>query len=220
MRAGIRRKLLRATLVAVALSALAVAAVLGTNAWVAHATEGHAYSSAVEVPTRSVAIVPGSRVFNGKPTIHLRRRLETALMLYQGGRVKKILVSGQNTTDAPEAAAMSAWLRERGVDSADILVDTGGSRTRETMNRAAGIFDVTDAVICTQDVNAARSVYLAEAAGIDAVAVGVPSRLGQSSRYMRNEALKTALAFFESLLRAGPSVLVAAREHPAALAAR
>src|SRR5213592_4736691 len=97
MQSGPRRKLLRATLVAGTLSALAVTAVLGTNAWVAHAASGRAYSSVDAVPSRSVAIVPGARVVNGKPFVHLRGRLETALMLYQGGRVKKILVSGDDT---------------------------------------------------------------------------------------------------------------------------
>ena len=82
-------------------------------------------------------------------------------MLYQGGRVKKILVSGNETAEAPEVTAMTAWLLERGVAAKDILTDTGGSRTRETMNRAADVFDVHDAVICTQDVNVDRSVYLA-----------------------------------------------------------
>jgi SanA protein len=220
MRAGLRRKLLRATLVAGTLSALALGAVLGTNAWVAHASSGRAFASAALVPPRSVAIVPGTRVIDGKPAINLRRRLETALMLYQGGRVKKILVSGNDSKESSETKVMNTWLRDRGVDPADILIDTGGARTRETMNRAAGVFDISDAVICTQDVNAARSVYLAEAAGIDAVAVGVPTKLGQSARYMRNEALKTTLAFLESILRDGPAPLIAQRAQAAELAAR
>ena len=220
MGAATRRKLLRATLVAGGLSALALAVVLGANAWVAHASNGRAYASVDEVPSRSVAIVPGSRVVAGKPLSQLRGRFETALMLYRGGRVKKILVSGNETTVAPETTTMSAWLRERGVDPADILVDAGGSRTRETMNRAADVFDITDAVICTQDVNASRSIYLAERAGIDAVAVAVPSGLASNADYTRNEALKTALAFFESLVRTDPKPAAADRARPAAIAVR
>jgi SanA protein len=205
MRTSAGRTLLRATTIAVAVSVLAIGAVVGPNAWVARATRGRVFASPESAPSHSVAIVPGARVTNGKPFLHLQGRLETALMLYQGGRVKKILVSGSDAGDASEATVMSAWLRERGVDPADILVDAGGARTRETMNRAAGIFDVRDAIICTQDVNAARSLYLAEAAGIDAIAVGVPSTLGLSTQYMRTEALKTTLAFFESYLRDGPT---------------
>jgi vancomycin permeability regulator SanA len=194
--------------------------VFGANAWVQHTTGGRAYDSVDAVPSRSVAIVPGARVVNGQPFNHLRGRLETALMLYRGGRVKKILVSGNDTAAAPEASVMTTWLRERGVDAADIIVDAAGSRTRETMNRAAGVFDVTDAVICTQDVNTARSVYLAEAAGIDAVAVSVPSNLGRSATYMRAELLKTALAFFESLVRESPPQVAADRNDRAAVVLR
>jgi len=190
---------MRAGVIAGVLLAVGLAGVAGSNAWVAHAANGRLYGSVASAPSRSVAIVPGARVVNGQPYDHLRGRLQTALMLYRGGRVKKILVSGNETPDAPEASAMTSWLREHGVATADILVDTGGSRTRETMKRAADVFDITDAVICTQDVNTSRSVYLAEQAGIDAVAVSVPSNLGRSAKYVRNEVLKTALAFFESL---------------------
>ena len=209
MRAVAGPKFLRGLGIAGGLVAVAFAGMLGSNAWVAHATAGRAYASATEAPSRNVAIVPGARVDNGKPAVHLEARLKTALMLYQGGRVKKILVSGTETTAAPETSVMSRWLRERGVDPADIMVDAGGSRTRETMDRAADVFDVRDAVVCTQDVNAARSVYLAQAAGIDAVAVAAPSTLGRSARYMRTEALKTTIAFFESILHRGSEAATA-----------
>ena len=222
MQAALRRKLVRAGGIAGALVLLAGAGLVGSNAWVQHAANGRTYDSVEAVPARSVAIVPGARVVGGKPFDHLRGRLETALMLYRGGRVKKILVSGNDTAASPEASVMSAWLRERGVAAADILVDTGGSRTRDTMDRAADVFDITDAVICTQDVNTSRSVFLAERAGIDAVAVSVPSTLWESARYMRMEALKTALAFFESYVHRRTNVSGAdlGPAHRAAIAAR
>lgn len=203
-----------------ALVLLAGAGLFGSNAWVQHAANGRVYASAASAPARSVAIVPGARVVGNQPFDHLRGRLETALMLYRGGRVKKILVSGNDTAASPEASVMSAWLRERGVATADILVDTGGSRTRDTMNRAADVFDITDAVICTQDVGASRSVFLAGQAGIDAVAVSVPSTLWESARYMRIEALKTALAFFESYLRGRSRSPIDQQAQRTAMAAR
>jgi vancomycin permeability regulator SanA len=88
------------------------------------------------------------------------------------------------------------------------------------MNRAAGVFDIHDAVICTQDAYTARSVYLAEQAGIDAVAVSIPSKLGQSARSVQQEALKTMLAFVESLFRAGPPARATAGTKHAAFAER
>jgi SanA protein len=210
----------RTVAIAGALVGLGIAGVAGTNAWVGRTTASRSYGSVAEVPSRSVAIVPGARVHNGKPFVHLEARLKTALMLYQGDRVKKILVSGRETAESPEVTAMTNWLLERGVARQDILADDRGARTRDTMDRAAEVFDVRDAVICTQDVNTARSVYLAQAAGIDAVAVGAPSNLGRSGRYMRSEALKTTLAFFESIVHHASEVVATERARRTTIAAR
>jgi SanA protein len=197
-----------------ALLLLGFAGIAGANAWVARAAEGRAYASIASVPARSVAIVPGARVVNGKPFVHLQARLQMALSLYQAGRVKAILVSGNETAASAEVTAMTDWLLERGVAPKDIIADAGGSRTRETMKRAAEVFDVHDAVVCTEDVNVERSVYLARQAGIDALAVTAPSSLAQSARYARMEALKTALAFFESRLRNGLNALIGRASSP------
>jgi len=205
---------------AAALLVVGLAAIAGSNAWVAHAANGRAFATVESVPARSVAIVPGARVHNGKPFVHLQARLQMALSLYQAGRVKAILVSGNETAESAEVTAMTNWLLERGVDRKDILADSGGSRTRETMNRAAEVFDVHDAVVCTQDVNVERSVYLAKQAGIDAVAVAAPSNLAQSGAYVRSEALKTTLAVFESLFNAGPPAPPAERSASVGFAAR
>jgi vancomycin permeability regulator SanA len=201
MRPALRRYLVWAGGAAAGLFVLAFAGIAGSNAWVAHAANGRSYDSVASVPARSIAIVPGARVYDGKPFVHLEARLQMALSLYQAGRVKAILVSGNESAESAEVKAMTTWLLERGVEPRDILADGGGSRTRETMNRAAEIFDVHDAVVCTQDVNVARSVYLAQQAGIDAIAVAAPSTLARSAGYMRNETLKTTLAVIESLLR-------------------
>ena len=118
--------------------------------------------------------------------------------------MKAILVSGQETAEAPEATVMRAWLRARDVPAADVWSDGGGTRTRETMNRAAAFYGVTDAVVCTQTVNMARSIYLARQAGIDAVGLALPTTLGRSTRYLATESLKTTLAFAESSFSARP----------------
>src|SRR5262245_34973475 len=146
-------RLWRTTWISAALAAVALAALTGTNAWIDRAARGRVFGSTAAVPPRSVAIVPGARVQNGKPAVHLEGRLQVALSLYQTGRVKAILVSGNQTDESPEIAAMTAWLRARGVAEKDILADDLGARTRDTMDRAAGVYDVHDAVICTQDVN-------------------------------------------------------------------
>jgi vancomycin permeability regulator SanA len=178
---------------------------LGPNLWIARRAQPYAYSSADAVPARAFAIVPGSRVSHDKPLPILRARLEAALELYRAGRVKAILVSGQESAAAPEATVMRAWLRGHDVPAADVWSDGGGTRTRETMNRAAAFYGVRDAIVCTQTVNVARSIYLARQAGIDAVGLALPTTLGNSTRYLATESLKTTLAFAESQLQTRPT---------------
>ena len=177
---------------------------VGPNLWVVWRARPYVFARAAAVPARTFAIVPGSRVLHNRPLPILGERLEAALDLYRAGRVKAILVSGQDTAEAPEATVMRAWLRARDVPAADVWSDGGGTRTRETMNRAVAFYGVADAVVCTQTVNMARSLYLAQKAGIDAVGLALPSALDRSARYMATESLKTTLAFAESNLRAGP----------------
>jgi vancomycin permeability regulator SanA len=173
------------------------------------------------VPARSVAIVPGSPVAHGKPVPQLRARLETALALYRTGRVKAILVSGNDSLASPEVGVMYAFLLAHGVPEHDLWTDQGGSRTRETMRRAAGIYGVTDAIICTQELFMARSLYLARAAGIDAVGVVATDATVSSPRRSGREALKAVLAFVESQVREGPEALAGERaERTATVAAR
>jgi vancomycin permeability regulator SanA len=79
------------------------------------------------------------------------------------------------------------------------------------MLRASASFAVTDAVICTQAAYVDRAVYLARAAGIDAVGVALPSPVSSSARMRAIEALKTTLAVVETFARpAAPSVTTVA----------
>jgi vancomycin permeability regulator SanA len=184
---------------------LAFGGLVGPNAWVARAARGHAYRSLSSLPARSVAIVPGAAVHRGQPLASLNDRLEAALVLYREGRVKSILVSGKNDATSPEVSVMRAWLAARGVAPADVWSDEAGSRTRETMLNAASRFNVSDAIICTQERYLPRALFLARHAGINAVGVALQTPLPRSSRAVGTEALKTTLAFLESYLRQGPA---------------
>jgi vancomycin permeability regulator SanA len=179
---------------------------VGTNFWVRSEIGDRAYTSTDAVPARTVAIVPGAALRDGRAAGTLTRRLETALQLYRTGRVRAILVSGNDSVASPEVSAMHRWLQERGVPEGAILSDARGFRTRDTMMNAAGEFDVRNAVICTQAPYVSRSLFLARHAGIDAIAVGLPSPVSRSARGIGLESVKTTLAFLESYLRREPSL--------------
>jgi vancomycin permeability regulator SanA len=173
-----------------------VALIVATNWYVIDRAASLARTFA-NLRTSDVALVPGCYANRLRPGAVLEARLTAALELYQDGRVRKILVTG----DGPkETAAMSHWLVTRGTPAADILVDDYGTRTIESARRAAEIFSVRSAVICTQKLDLARTLFLAQHAGIDAAGVEAARDLGGSWRWQAKEALKRTLAFGEVMI--------------------
>ena len=82
-------------------------------------------------PNREVAIVFGAGLwFDGSPTPVLRDRIETAAELYISGKVKKLLMSGDNRfQNYNEPGAMQAYAIELGVPEEDIVLDYAGQPT-------------------------------------------------------------------------------------------
>ena len=171
------------TVWACALSALGVGGVgagaAGINAWMKSAAEGAMYDDAGDVPERDVAIVLGARVMpSGNPSHALADRLAAALDLWKAGKVRVILVTGDHAApEYNEVATMFEWLTQRGVPRDRIFVDHAGLRTHDSMQRAVRVFEVESAVVCTQRFHLARSIYLARAAGIDAVGLVADRRV-------------------------------------------
>lgn len=162
-----------------------VGSLLATNWWVRRQAGPHLFDEAAEVPQHTVAIVPGARVHrDGRPYPVLVDRLEAARRLYETGQVRRILVSGDHAHKGyDEPNGMRRWLLARGVSSEDVFMDHAGLRTLDTMQRAARVFEVRDAVVCTQRFHLARSVFLARHAGIDAVGLVADRRTYGDPRY-------------------------------------
>ena len=90
---------------------------------------------------------------------------------------------------------MFAWLHDRGVPAEHIFVDHAGFRTFDSMYRASEIFEVEDAIVCTQQFHLARSVFLAREHGIDAVGVAADRRVYAKRRAdARREFIARAVA--------------------------
>jgi SanA protein len=125
------------------------------------------------VPARQVAIVFGAEVKkDGTPSIILRDRVETAAALYEGGKVEKLLMSGDNRfVDYNEPEAMRHYALALGIPEADIVLDYAGWRTYDTCYRAKEIFGVNSAVLVTQGFHLPRALFLCNAFGIDAIGV-------------------------------------------------
>ncbi len=154
---------------------------------------------AAEEPPR-IAIVFGARVWeDGTPSHVLYDRVLTAVELYRAGRVKKLLMSGDNPThEYDEPTAMKRTAMELGVPESDIVLDFAGRRTYDTCWRAKEIFEVKKAILVTQEFHQARATYLCNNLGVDSIGITANRRkyLGER-RWAVREFFSVFGAWFE-----------------------
>lgn len=156
-----------------ALSALVLVAGLGPTGFALAASAGRV-STVADVPAQPVAIVFGAGLdASGVPMPYLSARLDLAAQLYRTGRVKVILVSGDNRrADYNEPDAMRAWLVDAGVPADRVVSDYAGRDTYSTCVRAKRIFGVDAAVLVSQAYHLPRALAACRSVGIDAWGVG------------------------------------------------
>jgi vancomycin permeability regulator SanA len=141
--------------------------------WMFLTTDGRLRTTA-DVPPTEVAVVFGAGLWAGEPSPFLAHRLDAAAALYRTGRIKVVLVTGDNSRkDYDEPSAMRAYLTRRGVPDSRIVSDYAGFDTWDSCVRARKIFGVQRAVLISQEFHIRRAVALCRAAGITPYGVGV-----------------------------------------------
>ncbi|MGI5399062.1 SanA/YdcF family protein [Streptomyces sp. CA-135486] len=152
---------------------LACVFALAPATWM-HAVADGRVRTVAEVPARDVAVVFGAGLWKGRPTPYLAHRLDAAAELYRAGKVKVVLVTGDNSrVEYDEPDAMRTYLTARGVPDKQIVSDYAGFDTWDSCVRVKKIFGVDRAVLVTQDFHIRRAVALCQAAGVESYGVGV-----------------------------------------------
>ena len=169
-------KILRVFLWLSALGLIALLFVFAVNKYVEKNQSDKIKTSITEISTEEpprIAIVFGARVWeNGEASPVLYDRVLTAVELYRAGRVKKLLMSGDNpTAEYDEPTAMKRTAMELGVPESDIILDFAGRRTYDTCYRAKEIFEVKKAILVTQEFHQARANYLCNNLGVDSIGI-------------------------------------------------
>lgn len=189
---------------------LVVAAVLliaVTNLWMLRTARARVHP-VDSTPPCDVAVVLGTSPTVGKrANPFFEGRMDTAAALYHSGKVRHLLVSGDNRrADYDEPTAMRSALVSRGVPAQAITLDYAGFRTLDTMARAARVFQLRQATIVTDDFHMARCLFLAREHGLEAF--GCPSKpvslaFSKKTR-LREIAARTAAWIDVFLLRTKP----------------
>jgi SanA protein len=185
-----------------------VVGIFVTNAVIYLASKPYIHASASQAPEAQTVLVPGAAVSpKGVLSEIFIDRLDTAVVLYTAGKVSKILVSGDNSTDVQnEVNPARLYLIEKGVPDSAIFLDHAGFDTYSTMYRARDIFGVTSVIISTQSFHLPRAIFIARRLGIEAYGVNADAGHILFRNYVR-EVLANEKAVLNLLLNRKPKFL-------------
>lgn len=125
------------------------------------------------VPQTQTALVLGAGLFSGHPSPMLARRLDIAAQLYQAGKVKALLLSGDNSRkEYDEPTAMRDYLLAKGVPESVMVLDYAGFDTWDSCVRARKVFGAQRLTVVTQVFHLPRAVALCRKAGLETFGVG------------------------------------------------
>ena len=159
------------------------------------------FANVENVKYKDFAIVLGAAIKdNNRPGNYLKNRLDDAITLFKSGKVKKILISGDNGEDAhDEISVMNNYLVNKGIPQYVIFGDYAGFDTYSTMERANKVFDIKSAIIVSQGFHLPRAIYIAKDKGIDAIGYSTKQSLGKR-RYFIREHFATINSIFDCLI--------------------
>ena len=142
------------------------------NVWIIESTNSSIYYSIDEVPAKKVALVLGTsdKLIGGERNPFFETRMDMAAQLYRAGKVKHVLVSGDNRSKYyNEPQKMKKALVEKGVPENAITLDYAGLRTLDSIVRCKEIFDQNDIMIVTQKFHCHRALFLSNFYNLTAV---------------------------------------------------
>lgn len=175
------------------------------NFYIIYSSRSQVFYQTKDLPEYQTVLLLGAKVYQNKYlSLVMQDRADTAIELYNLGKVKKILVSGDHSTkDYDEVNTIKNYLLRKGISEVDIFTDHAGLDTYDSIYRAKNIFEVESIIIVTQKFHLSRAIYLAnslEIKNIGIVADKRPSFLINSIR----ELLARVKAFFDIILSSQP----------------
>jgi SanA protein len=137
------------------------------------AGKGRVYDRADTIPPREVGLVLGTSEhrLDGGDNPYFKYRIQAAAKLYHLGKVKHLLVSGDNHLHGyNEPADMKRALVAQHVPPGAITMDYAGLRTLDSIVRARKIFGLKSFTIISQREHDQRALLIAGHYGLDAIA--------------------------------------------------
>jgi len=151
------------------------------NLYVKQSATSRIYRNIDKVPPKKAALVLGTAKYlrGGYQNYFYTYRINAAVALWKAGKVKAILVSGDNGSKYyDETSTMQQDLIRAGIPTRYITLDYAGFRTLDSIIRAKTIFDLEDYIIVSQRFHLERALFIADAKGQKTIGFAAKDILG------------------------------------------
>lgn len=155
----------------VAVGAFCLVLLFVSNAWLVDVT-----SKRIVNPLKGcssdyeIALVFGTSQLlrSGRPNPHYYGRINLAAQLYHQGRIRHLLLSGDNRTlYYNEPAKMQQDLVERGVPLEAMTLDSAGFSTFDSLKRSRDVYGLQQLLLITQEYHLPRALFIADHLGME-----------------------------------------------------
>jgi len=146
------------------------------------------FDDIAQLPENKVGLLLGTSKYlkKGKKNLFYKNRIDAAAELYNIGKIKFIIASGDNRhKNYNEPKIMKADLIKRGIPSNKIYADFAGFRTFDSVIRSKEIFGQAKLTVISQRFHNLRAVFIAKHFGIDAVAYNAKEVKGTEGTKIR-----------------------------------
>lgn len=145
------------------------------------------YTEVDSIPVMDVGLVLGAnKSAVGGKNLYFQYRIEAAVKLFKAGKIKHIIVSGDNhIKEYNEAEDMQFALIEMGVPDSCITLDYAGFRTLDSVVRCEKIFGQKKFTIISQEFHNERALFIADAKDLECIAFNakdVPNKYSLKTR--------------------------------------
>jgi len=139
--------------------------IVSCNLWIVNSTRDQLYTDVSLIPARKTGLVLGAN-----KNLYFYYRINAAAELYKHGKVKYLLVSGDNHTEGyDEPTEMKNALIAHGIPDTCIYLDYAGFRTFDSMVRCRDVFGEDTITVISQPFHNQRAVFIANHEGMNAI---------------------------------------------------
>lgn len=185
--------------------------IISIDYYVSKQTSEKIYTQVNNIPQHKVGLLLGTSKYlsSGHINLYYKYRIEAATQLYRSGKIKFILISGDNGSKSyNEPELMKQDLIENNIPESNIFLDYAGFRTLDSVLRAQKIFGQNTFTVISQEFHNERALYLAHHFNIKAIAFSAKDvKLNYGFKTQLREKLARCKMMLDLLFKVEPKYL-------------